>query len=97
MQLPDFACTAASGGFGSQFDQSVRLATSDGGKLRFPTLVLVPAAMCTNGLIRHIARPTLDAVVHADLADRAQRLIVKRRHAKGSPQLFIELPQIGQV
>jgi len=69
------------------------------GKLRFPGINF------SGRLRRHVhqqstgtspGRP-LTRSYHADLADRTQRLVVKRRHPKRSPQLFIELPQIRQM
>ena len=53
--------------------------------------------MRSHRLVRHIARPALHTVVDAELAHRAQRLIIKSRHAERRSQLLIEFAQILQV
>src|SRR5882724_2086295 len=60
---------------------------------------LVPAALAmrANRIIRHCTLAAFNPVVNRDLADRSQRLVVKRRHSQRRTQLFVELAQILQV
>ncbi len=53
--------------------------------------------MCADGFVRHRAFAALDAVVHADLADGSERLVVKGRNAQRRAQFFVELPQVLQM
>ena len=47
--------------------------------------------------VRHGALAPFHAVVHAELADRAERLVIERRHTQRRAQLFIESAQVMQV
>src|SRR5208283_4468594 len=53
--------------------------------------------MTAHRLVGHIAFPAFHSIVHAQLAYRTERLIVKRWHAQGGPQLFVKLPQTLQM
>jgi hypothetical protein len=58
----------------------------------FLQLVIAGGNVTAHGRVRHIAGPAFHSIVHAQLAYRTQRLIVKRWHAQSRPQLFVELP-----
>jgi len=51
----------------------------------------------THGLVWHIARSSLHAVVHTHLAHGTERLVIESRHAQRRAQLFIETSQIFQM
>ena len=53
--------------------------------------------MRANRFIRHVTLAAQHAVVHAQLAHRAKRFVVKGWHAQRCAQLFIEFPQVLQV
>src|SRR5271165_3776787 len=60
-------------------------------------LVRGARAVRADGFVRHVSRPAFHPVVHADLADRAERLIVKSGDAQESAKFFIKLAKIFKV
>jgi len=59
--------------------------------------MMAAGAVRADGFVWHIASAAFDAVVDADLADGAQRLVVKRGNAESSAQLFVESAQAFEM
>jgi len=53
--------------------------------------------MSAYSFVGNVARTALDAIVDGDLADGAERFVVKGRNTKSGAQFFIELAEILQV
>src|SRR5258707_3305035 len=54
-------------------------------------------AVRADSFVRNVTNTAFNAVVHGNLADRAESFVVKSWHVEGGTQLFIELAQILQV
>ena len=50
-----------------------------------------------DGFVGHVADAAFDAVVDANLTDRTEGFVVKRRHAQRGTQLFVEFAQIFEM
>jgi hypothetical protein len=53
--------------------------------------------MSADGFVGNVASAAFDAIVDGDLADGAERFVVKGRNTKSGAQFFIELAEILQV
>ena len=53
--------------------------------------------MSADGFVGNIAGAALDAVIHRDLADRAESFVIKSGHAESGAKFLVELAQILQV
>src|SRR5208283_1964573 len=78
-------------------DKHRKASCERGLKVQSYLLVGASRSVHANGLVRDVAGAALHAVVHTDLADRAESFVIKRRHTQSGAHFFVELAQICQL